>query len=209
MKRLFEKIKVFLGDRFTGRNAKNFDVSDEIITLPNLVTICGIIWALQYVMLYLTGIINLFIPVLVILIVLTDMTDGWLADRFNQHSKYGKILDPMRDYVFTLALLGNIYTIVRWNEDAVLYLSMLIFYEVLLALLYLNQHLRYGKISYPHGMAKARFAFYWVLAFIILSQTYWFGVVYFSPIALVHYMSMASCLIFVYYALKKNSTTVR
>lgn len=51
---------------------------------------------------------------------LTDAIDGWVARRFNQHSRLGVILDPLADKallltaIFTLCFAGWEYTLPLW-----------------------------------------------------------------------------------------------
>ncbi len=185
-----KKLWVFLVDRFTGRNAKNFEVYDEIMTIPNMVTIAGILWTFLYIALYSFSISPVLIPVLVVLIVLTDAFDGYLADLLNQHSKYGKVLDPLRDRLFTVALLGNIWLIA--GNDVLLTIVVTIALELNLAFYYRRYYLLTGKVKEVHWLGKARSALQWLLGFVILVQFYWLGVMYVSPASLVLVMFMAS-----------------
>ena len=185
-----KKLWVFLVDRFTGRNAKNFEVYDEIMTIPNMVTIAGILWTFLYIALYSFNISPVLIPVLVVLIVLTDAFDGYLADLLNQHSKYGKVLDPLRDRLFTVALLGNIWLIA--GNDVLLTIVVTIALELNLAFYYRRYYLLTGKVKEVHWLGKARSALQWLLGFVILVQFYWLGVMYVSPASLVLVMFMAS-----------------
>lgn len=185
-----KKFWIFLVDRFTGRNAKNFEVHDEIMTLPNMVTIAGIFLTVVYVVLFTAGIAMFFIPIIVVLVVLTDALDGYLADRLNQHSRYGKVLDPLRDRIFTFALLWNILLIV--GGDAFLSIVLLIALELNLALYYRKFYLSTGKVLEVHWIGKARSALQWLVGFWILVQFYWLGTAYVSPFSLVSVMFMAS-----------------
>ena len=45
----------------------------------------------------------------------TDLADGWVARRYNQVSRLGKILDPLADKIFLACLLG---ALVWWGEVA-------------------------------------------------------------------------------------------
>ncbi len=190
MKKLFGNFWIFLVDRFTGRNAKNFEVYNEVMTIPNLVTINGILLTLLYVVMYSFGLVISLIPVVVVLIVLTDALDGYCADRFNQHSQYGKVLDPLRDRLFTLALLGNIWLIA--GNEVLLTMIVIVLLEINLALHYRRVFLSTGKIAEVHWLGKARSALQWLLGFGILIQFYWLGVTYISPASVVLVMFMAS-----------------
>jgi CDP-diacylglycerol--glycerol-3-phosphate 3-phosphatidyltransferase len=193
---LFGKIWTFLVDRFTGRNAKNFEVRDRFMTRANMVTLTGIIWTFLYVALYAFGIAVKVIPVLVVFIVLTDALDGYFADRFNEHSSYGKFMDPLRDRLFTLALLGNIFLI---GGVATIYpIAVLVVAEICLALYYRDAYLSTGKMLNVHWLGKARSALQWLLGFGVLIQFYWLGVEYISPFCATFIMAIASIAVYQY-----------
>ena len=199
MKKLFEKSWTFIVDRFSGRNAKNFEVRDRFMTRANMVTLTGILWTFLYVVLYAFGIAVKVIPILVVLIVLTDALDGYFADRFNEHSSYGKFMDPLRDRLFTLAMLGNIKII--GGAQTMIPVGVLIASEICLALYYRDVYLSTGKMLNVHWIGKARSAVQWLLGFGILVQFYWLGVAYVSPVLLVCVMSSASVIVYFHTAL--------
>ena len=53
----------------------------------------------------------------------TDIGDGWVARRYNQVSRLGKILDPLADKIFLACLLGGL---VLWR-DLPLWLLVMLF----------------------------------------------------------------------------------
>ena len=52
----------------------------------------------------------------------TDIGDGWVARRYNQVSRLGKILDPLADKIFLACLLGGL---VYWGSFPLWLLGML------------------------------------------------------------------------------------
>ena len=64
-----------------------------------------------------------FQAVLLLLIAgITDIGDGWVARRYNQVSRLGKILDPLADKIFLACLLGGL---VLWRDLPLWLLGML------------------------------------------------------------------------------------
>ena len=53
---------------------------------------------------------------------ITDIGDGWVARRYNQVSRLGKILDPLADKIFLACLLGGL---VLWRDLPLGLLGML------------------------------------------------------------------------------------
>lgn len=198
MHTLIEKAWTFLADRFTGRNAKSFTVHRSIMTIPNMVTISGILWTIIYTVQYSFGIATGLIPFLVVLIVLTDAADGYLADRLNQHSSYGRVLDPVRDRLFTAALLGNLWIIA--GKAVLVPIGLLVLSEVLLALEAMVLYHISGEMPVVHWIGKARSALQWVLGYAVLFQTYWLGQVIVSPVILTYVMAFASIAAYIYYS---------
>ena len=65
-----------------------------------------------------------FQAVLLLLIAgITDIGDGWVARRYNQVSRLGKILDPLADKIFLACLLGGL---VLWRDLPLWLLGMLL-----------------------------------------------------------------------------------
>lgn len=57
----------------------------------------------------------------------TDIGDGWVARRYNQISRLGKMLDPLADKIFLACLLGGL---VLWREFPLWLLGMLLVRDV-------------------------------------------------------------------------------
>ena len=76
-------------------------------TIPNRITLAGFAAIGFYCYLFLTGSWIWAIPLLHVVILLSDLLDGLAADWLNQHSKLGRYLDPLRDRVHAIALYTN------------------------------------------------------------------------------------------------------
>ncbi len=61
----------------------------------------------------------------------TDIGDGWVARRYNQVSRLGKILDPLADKIFLTCLLGGL---VFWRDLPLWLLGMLFARDVAIVL---------------------------------------------------------------------------
>ena len=73
-----------------------------------------------------------FQAVLLLLIAgITDIGDGWVARRYNQVSRLGKILDPLADKIFLACLLGGL---VFWRDLPLWLLGMLFVRDVAIVL---------------------------------------------------------------------------
>ena len=62
---------------------------------------------------------------------ITDIGDGWVARRYNQVSRLGKILDPLADKIFLTCLLGGL---VFWRDLPLWLLGMLFARDVAIVL---------------------------------------------------------------------------
>ena len=197
MKMLFHKTWVFLVDRFTGRNAHAFEVRDRVMTRANMMTMSGIILTAFYLIQYCCGFWLFLIPVVCPLIAGTDGCDGFLADYYNEHSKWGKILDPLRDRFFTFVLLGNIWVI--GGKIVLAPLLAIIGFELLIGFGALILSL-VGDVPNVHCVGKIRAATQWMAGYLIIAQYYWVGY-FFIPIAwLIWIMALASVLVYLFYA---------
>ena len=84
---------------------RNFFRKNQILTIPNLLSVFRIalipviVWLYKYESNYSAAISVILISVA------TDIVDGWLARRFNMVSDFGKALDPLADKLTQAALL--------------------------------------------------------------------------------------------------------
>ena len=81
----------------------NNDSSDEILTIPNILSFFRILLITPFMILFLNG-QYVWAAVMIIISGLTDCVDGFIARHFNQVSNFGKILDPVADKLTLLAV---------------------------------------------------------------------------------------------------------
>ena len=74
---------------------------------------------------------QLQVVLLLLLAGATDIGDGWVARRYNQASRLGKILDPLADKIFLACLLGGL---VLWRDFPLWLLVMLFARDVAIVL---------------------------------------------------------------------------
>ena len=77
------------------------------MTIPNLVTISGIIATVFYVLGYLSNYLVVMMGT-VLWAMFSDVLDGFLARRLNQQTTLGAFLDPLRDRLLLAAVIGNL-----------------------------------------------------------------------------------------------------
>lgn len=194
---LFKNIITFLIDRFTGRNSGKYSVQDRVFTTPNLVTISGILLTWFYVFQVYAGFLLALVPITCVIICLSDALDGFLADRLNEHSKYGKLLDPVRDRLFTFALLWNVWYIAG---NVVLFpIFIALFAESSILLRGAIIFRRTGKPSEVHAIGKVRTFVQWLATMGVVVQEYWFGSSFIDPLLFTWIVAVASIMAFCYY----------
>lgn len=193
---MYKIVDAIIG-RMLGRSAKNFVATDKICTRANMITVAGIIVTVFYIVQYTYGILLVLIPVIQSLILSTDVVDGIVADRRNEHSKLGKVLDPFRDRFFMFAAFVNLY--VLFGDPVVSSVLVLVLTEAVIwtggAFVYLCT----GNIPSVHGVGKARAMVQGVAIVVISVQTYWLGVYYIPVIPLIWIMSGTSVLALMHY----------
>jgi cardiolipin synthase len=89
--------------RKTGFAPADFDPK-TFITIPNMVTIVRLI-ILPFILILLNKGYNIWAGVLVVFCGFTDVLDGFLAKILNQATTIGKVLDPVVDKIFYLAIM--------------------------------------------------------------------------------------------------------
>lgn len=77
--------------------------SDEILTIPNILSFFRILLITPFMILFLNG-QYLWSAIIIALSGLTDCVDGFIARHFNQISDFGKVLDPVADKLTLLAV---------------------------------------------------------------------------------------------------------
>lgn len=85
---------------------KNQDTTDRVWTVPNLISMARLLLVPLVAVLILQG-EDVAAVVVLAIAGISDYVDGWVARRFNQMSKLGKILDPSADRLFiAVTLIG-------------------------------------------------------------------------------------------------------
>ncbi len=77
------------------------------LNLPNILTIGRILMLVPMILLFFVPLEWAAWTVLLLYIVgaVTDWLDGWVARKFNQHSEFGRFLDPISDKIFVITIL--------------------------------------------------------------------------------------------------------
>ncbi|WP_284987927.1 MULTISPECIES: CDP-alcohol phosphatidyltransferase family protein [unclassified Arthrobacter] len=113
---------------------------DSILTVPNIVTVLRFMGVPLFVWLVLSEQEYGFAVLVLVIMGSTDWVDGYIARRFDQTSKLGRILDPMADRaaLLAVALTLVIAGVVQWW-----YLAALLIPDAILAtvsLIYFRSH---------------------------------------------------------------------
>lgn len=75
----------------------NQKIKDEILTVPNLLSLFRILLIPIFVWLYMSQEDYFYAALIVVLSGITDILDGFIARRFNLITRLGKVLDPIAD----------------------------------------------------------------------------------------------------------------
>jgi len=111
------------------RGATQFELSDSIWTVPNFITLIRLALIPVFVWLVLGADERLAAAILLGVLGATDWIDGYLARRLNQHSAFGKVLDPITDrLMFVVAIVTMIIdgSVPRWFAFAVLFREIVV-----------------------------------------------------------------------------------
>jgi len=150
---------------------KDVRVQNKIFTWPNLITVLGMFGIAFYVFQFTTQRLEWLIPITVFLIGLSDLLDGYVARRLDQHTKLGKFIDPMRDKLLGIALCLNIFLI--QGDAALVPLLIWIFCDI--AILFQDIWYSLRKIVIKvHTVNKTNQALKLLCIGVILFQEYWF-----------------------------------
>ena len=172
---------------------------NEVCTIPNLITIFGIISILLYAYCFLRGAGEPYIPVLVFAAGCSDLLDGFFARMLDQHSRLGKMLDPIRDRLLGAAVLANIVI----TNPSVWKIAILIgLFEVAIAVIHAHRTLAAGAHPLVHSSGKIRQAAHLVAAGVFVFQTYmplWIAIG--IPPVPIFTIVFSMCIATVYYAL--------
>lgn len=142
---------------------------DEIFTVPNLITTCGIISIFLYAYCFLWRVQEAYIPLLVFVAGCSDLLDGLFARMLDQHSRLGKMLDPIRDRLLGAAILINIVI----ANPAVWKLAILMcVFEVIIAAIHTYHRRTTGVLARTHFSGKIRQTIHLIAAGMFVFQTY-------------------------------------
>jgi len=186
------------------------EVKRKIITAPNFITGVGIILVCMYIVSFATNMYTIWIPVLIFYAGLSDVLDGWVARKFNQHSYIGKILDPLRDRFLAAAIFVNIIMIADNDFPSYAFLFLILVYELGIGLVNYFRNKRVQDGGKVHLVGKLRMLVHTACGGIFVLKTYWvdqlllFGepgywILRIDTFILIHIMFIASFITFFVY----------
>ena len=178
---------------------KNLQLSEKVVTLPNLLSALRLLLVPVFLWLILID-ENLIAFAVLAFSSFTDWLDGYLARKLNQMSRLGQLLDPAADRLFILAsLLGLAIThqvpwwlvIVIVSRDLVLFFSLPFLAQIgygplpvnytgkagTFALLYAFPLLLLPQVL-PESFAVIVYPIAWAFAFWGIWLYWWTGAVY-------------------------------
>lgn len=79
--------------------------TDRVVTLPNLLSALRLVGIPVFLWLVLVEHHNVLALGVLVLAGVTDFLDGWLARRLDQSSRVGRLLDPIADRLYILAVV--------------------------------------------------------------------------------------------------------
>lgn len=124
---------------------------NAVLTIPNLVTLGGILLVFSYVVFYVYGANRWLIFSVLFLAGLSDLLDGFLARRLGQSTNLGIIIDLARDRLLLLAILGHITLLIGFRAQ----IAVIIFLETLIATLNIYGFLD-SSVRSAHRVGKIR-----------------------------------------------------
>lgn len=147
----------------------------EIYTIPNLITFMGIILIIVYIFQIYLGLFLFLAPITMVLVGTTDLFDGLIARKLNQHTKIGKILDFLRDKIL---IAGLCFSVIWLNEDVFLPIILWVSCEIILLgrdiICFKKENMQI------HSFSKARQAVTLLSVETILIQQFWISFFFFS-----------------------------
>lgn len=142
---------------------------DRIWTVPNVLSMVRLALVPVFLVLVVSGQDALALLTLVVSS-LTDYLDGWIARRFDQMTRLGRILDPAADrlYIFATVIGLAFRDLVPWWLVAVLVARDLML--VVLAVVLANNG--YGPLPVHHLGKFATFCLFYALPLIMLGEAF-------------------------------------
>ncbi len=150
------------------KNKKQVVVYNKYLTRANAWTISGIIAILFYAFQFTTGFIVFLAPLVFFYgAVVSDLLDGASARRHNNHTRIGKIIDPIRDRLAGLVVVANMLFLKGVSVIAIEYFVVLILVETCIIMRC------FLGFSTSHLFSKLRHVVHIVCGMIFICQTYW------------------------------------
>ena len=145
------------------------EISDRVVTVPNILSTIRLVLVPVFLMLVLTG-NDVWALIVILISTVSDWLDGVIARRFGQITKLGQLLDPAADRLFIFAAVIGLAVrgVVPWWLVAII-VGRDIFLLVLGLLL--AQH-RYGPLPVHHLGKTATFALFYALPILVLGQAF-------------------------------------
>lgn len=168
---IFTSLLKYLLNEFNGGNHNGLEERDTFLTWPNAVTGGGIVLTIVYFFQFSFDILPWMIPVTFFLIGFSDLIDGYLAQRLDQCTRFGKFIDGLRDRLLAFVLCLNFAEIGNYSFNALLPLGVLVASEIIIATW--NISLARKEKFDTHPLSKTRQLIHLVLGMSFLVQTYW------------------------------------
>ncbi len=175
---------------------------EDVVTIPNIITVSGIIAIGFYVYGFLTG-DRWLLGVMLFLAGLSDLIDGEAARRMKQKTRLGEFLDPLRDRFLLAAVLANIFYITKFNI-LIFWGGLIAGFEILTALNNLFIAPQNRKV---HLVGKLRQAVHLLLTGFVILSFYFRDIIFgianikfnFPPDLALPLMAVCSCAAFICY----------
>ena len=143
------------------------------MTIPNLVTMSGIIATGFYVFGYLSSYFIVMTGT-VSWVIFSDALDGFLARRLNQRTTLGAFLDPLRDQLLLVATIGNV--IFLKGVEAVLnkwvVAILVIELDILVFGVIIRVRTKRRALIKVHLVGKLRYGGYLILIGFVITSSY-------------------------------------
>lgn len=119
----------------------------SVLTIPNLLSFVRLVFVPVLYFLLLQG-QNIVVVLLLVLVGITDVVDGFLARRWKQTSKLGTALDSVADYVYYAFFA--VWVFLTWPVEIKLFTPLLLVPLVIIAGSYAIMLMRFQTICFLH-----------------------------------------------------------
>jgi len=159
---------------FNGKNnEQKLEVRDLIFSIPNLITLTGIILTLFLFYQIARNFLVWLIPFNIVAIGLSDLLDGFAATKLKQHSWLGKFIDGFRDRLLGGAILFS-FLYLNQSIITIILVSALVFQELYVAYLNYTAMCKFKTCS-VHTASKVRQLIHIICGLTLVIQQYWLG----------------------------------